>query len=309
MRRPRPLALVLAAVALVGGCGDGDSPDGGAKVSAVATTPQVADFVREVGGERVNVHQILAPDADPHGFEPRPSDVAALVDADVVFRSGGEVDEWIEDLAESAGAGAEAIALIDSVTPIEDEHGQADPHWWQSPINVTLAVDQVAAALARTDRAGARGYELRAAAYGERLRRLDLDVAACIRLIPPRQRELVTTHDALGYYAQRYGLELVGALIPSLSTSAQPSAGDTQALVDQIRARDVAAIFPESAIGADLEQAVARETGARVGAPLWADTLGPEGSDGETYVGSIVANTAAIVSGLTAGERSCTPAP
>ena len=111
----------------------------------------------------------------------------------------------------------------------------------------------------------------------------------------------MTTHDALGYYAGRYGIEVVGAVLPSLSTQAQPSAPDVQALVDQIRRTGVQAIYPESSINAKLERAVARESGAEVGRSLWADTLGPEGSSGATYVESIAANTRAIVDGLTGG--------
>jgi ABC-type Zn uptake system ZnuABC Zn-binding protein ZnuA len=142
---------------------------------------------------------------------------------------------------------------------------------------------------------------------GSRLERLDRQTAACIDRIPPRLRRLVTTHDALGYYAARYGLKVIGAVIPSLSTQAQPSAGDIQRLVEQIERAGVKAIYPESSINPKLEQAVARESGARIGAPLWADTLGPEGSAGATYIGSIAANTAAIVEGLSGGEQSCEP--
>ncbi len=125
--------------------------------------------------------------------------------------------------------------------------------------------------------------------------------------IPARRRKLVTTHDALGYYAGRYGIEVVGAVLPSLSTQAQPSAKDVQALVDQIRRTGVRAIYPESSINAKLERAVARESGAEVGRSLWADTLGPAGSSGATYTQSIASNTEAIVDGLTGGAVHCRP--
>ena len=123
--------------------------------------------------------------------------------------------------------------------------------------------------------------------------------------MPAAQRKLVTTHDALGYYARRYGIEVIGAVIPSLSTSGQPSAGETAELVRTIRDEDVRAIFAESSVNAKVEQAIARETGATVGRPLWADTLGPPGSDGATYVGSIAANTQALVDGFSGGEVAC----
>jgi zinc/manganese transport system substrate-binding protein/manganese/iron transport system substrate-binding protein len=118
----------------------------------------------------------------------------------------------------------------------------------------------------------------------------------------------VTSHDALGYYADRYGLEVIGAVIPSLSTQAQPSAKDIEELVDEIREHDVKAIFPESSLSPKLEDAIARESGATTGGALWADSLGQEGSSGATYLDSIAANTETLVKGLSGGEVECRPA-
>lgn len=296
--------LVLTAAA---GCGDdGAGGSGSASLTAVATTTQVGDFVRQVGGERVEVEQILEPNADPHDYEPRPSDAVALGDAELVFRSGGELDEWLGELIDSAGGDAQPLQLSDAVRLTERE-GAVDPHWWQDPRNAVLAVNAIRDALAEADPAGRGTYRRNAAGYVRRLRRLDSQVAGCIERVPPRQRKLVTTHDALGYYADRYGLEVVGAILPSLSSQAQPSSKDTAELVDQIERLGVRAIFPESSLNPKLERAVARETGAEVGDALWADTLGPEGSGGATYIDSIQANTGSIVRGLTAGEADCPP--
>ncbi|HYI99218.1 MAG TPA: metal ABC transporter substrate-binding protein [Thermoleophilaceae bacterium] len=296
------LALAGAAALVAGGCGD-DASSSSAEVTAVATTTQVGDLARAVGGDRVDVRQLLRPNSDPHGYEPRPSDAAAVADADVVLRSGGDLDEWLGDLIENVGGDAPVIDLSESVDTADDD----DPHWWQDPRNAVRAVAGIEAALAEADPDGRDRYRRRAGAYVARLGRLDRDVAACIERIPPRQRRLVTTHDALGYYADRYGIEVVGAVLPSLSTAAQPSAGDTERVVDQIERQDVEAIFPESSVDPKLERAIARETGAEVGRPLWADALGPEGSDGETYVESIASNTAALVDGLTGGAVRCRP--
>ena len=123
--------------------------------------------------------------------------------------------------------------------------------------------------------------------------------------LPPQQRKLVTTHDSLGYYARRYGLEVIGAVIPSRSTLAQPSAGELTQLVQTIRDAGVKAIFAESSVNPKVEQAVADEAGARIGRALWADSLGPRGSDGATYLGSVAANTRAIVDGLSGGAVRC----
>ena len=116
---------------------------------------------------------------------------------------------------------------------------------------------------------------------------------------------MVTSHDALGYYARRYGIDVIGAVIPSLSTEAQPSAGDTAKLIDTIRRTGVKAIFAESSVNPKVEAAIARETGAKIGAALWADTLGPRGSDGASYIQSIESNTRALVDGFTGGTARC----
>jgi zinc/manganese transport system substrate-binding protein len=297
----RPLLLLVAAgaLALFAGCSRGGGEGG--KPEVVATTTQAGDFARHVAGARADVEQILAPNSDPHDYEVRPRDVKALVGADLVVRSGGDVDDWLAGAIDSAGTKAPVLTLLDRVGPEDD-----DPHWWQDPRRAELAVAAIAAALSTVDPAGATEYRRRADAYEKDLGTLDAAVARCVREIPPAQRKLVTTHDALGYYARRYGLQVIGEVIPALSTQAQASSGDLAKLVATIRREKVLAIFAESSVNAKVEDAIAQETGARVGRALWADALGPEGSDGATYAGSIRANTMAIVQGLSGGERSCT---
>jgi zinc/manganese transport system substrate-binding protein len=297
MRRFPPLALLL--LALFVGCGDGDSGDD-ASVTVVATTTQVADLVANVGGKRVALDSILRPNSDPHEYEPRPSDAAALAQADVVFRSGGDLDEWLDEVVDSAGGDAKQVTLIDSVKRDGD-----DPHWWQDPHNAILAVAAIRDALTDADPAGRAGYERRAAAYTARLRRLDAAVARCIDRVPPAKRKLVTTHDALGYFAARYGIEVIGAVIPSLSTQAQPSAKDVEELVGQIKREGVEAIFPEASLSRRLERAISRESGAEVGGQLWADTLGLAESTGATYVEATQANAVELAEGMSGGRVTC----
>ena len=289
--------LLIAAAALLAGCGS-DGGDG--RPTVVATTTQAADLARGVAGDRAEVRGILAPNSDPHDYEVRPGDVKALARTMLVVRSGGDLDEWLGGAIDSAGADAPVVDLL-ARAGAEGE----DPHWWQDPIRAEAAVTAIGAALAKADPAGARTYEANTERSVRRLRALDTAVRRCIDRIPADERTLVTTHDALGYYAHRYGLRVVGTVIPSLSTQAQASAGDLAELVDTIRRERVKAIFAESSVNASVEDAIAQETGARVGRPLWADSLGPEGSSGATYEGSIRANTAAIVEGLTGGAQSC----
>jgi zinc/manganese transport system substrate-binding protein len=281
--------LMLAAVALVTSGDEGAAQGASGRLTVVATTTQAADLARNVGGEQVEVIGLLSPNADPHDYEVRPHDLQALADADLVVRSGGDVDEWLQEAVEGAGSGAPVVTLIDHVNRLGD-----DPHWWQDPRNAIAAARELERAM------GVDG-----AAYVARLQELDRAVAACMAEVPAAQRKLVTTHDALSYYARRYGIEVAGAVIPSLSTRGQPSAGETAALVRTIREQGVKAIFTESSVNAKVERAIARETGAVVGRPLWADTLGPPGSSGATYVASIAANTRALVEGFTGGRTSC----
>jgi ABC-type Zn uptake system ZnuABC Zn-binding protein ZnuA len=305
------VGCIATALTSCGGDAGSNAPGGEADLTAVATTTQVADLVANVGGARVDVQGILPAGGDPHAFEPRPSDAASLTDTPVVFKSGGDLDGWLDELLDNVGADADVVSLIDHVHTIQggEEHaGEGiDPHWWQDPRNAILAVAAVRDALTEVDPEGRDAYRRNAAAYTRRLRRLDSEIAACIAQVPAGQRKLVTTHDALGYFADRYDVEVVGALIPSLSTQAQPSVEDINALVGQIRHEGVRAIFPETAINNKLEQAVSREADAEVGKPLWADSLGPEGSTGDTYLKAMAFNTEAMVDGMTAGAVTCRP--
>jgi ABC-type Zn uptake system ZnuABC Zn-binding protein ZnuA len=214
-----------------------------------------------------------------------------------VLRSGGEVDVWLVEAQASAGSDARVVTL--------GANTREEPHWWQDPRAAIGAVTKIRDGLVEVDPAGRGAYEANARRYTARLRALDRGIAACVATIPPRQRKLVTTHDALGAYAKRYGLEVIATVIPSRSTRGQASAGETAALVRTIRREHVPAVFAESSVNADVEEAIAREAGARVSPPLWADALGPEGSSGATFVGSLEANTRTIVSALGGDAGRC----
>jgi ABC-type Zn uptake system ZnuABC Zn-binding protein ZnuA len=260
----------------------------------VATTTQLADAVRVIGGGAVSVHQILQPNTDPHEYEPRPGDVKATAGAQLVFASGDGLDHWIGEVAQQAG-GPKVVTLAPQYVPGEE------PHWWHDPRNMEIAVrvirDQLAAALP----AHAAAIRRAAAAYTAKLRALDRGIAACMGRVPAAQRKLVTSHDAFGAFARRYGIRVVGAVIPSQSTEAQPSAGQISRLAALVRREHVHAIYPESSINPKLAEALAHQTGARADLTLYGDSLGPEGSAGDTYLKMEQANADAMVKGFTGG--------
>jgi ABC-type Zn uptake system ZnuABC Zn-binding protein ZnuA/ABC-type Mn2+/Zn2+ transport system permease subunit len=304
-------AAVLALALLVAGCGASGSSDDG-RLSVVATTTQLGDLVRNVGGHAVDVTQILRPNTDPHEYEPRPSDVLDTAGAKVVFENGDGLDGWMAKVLDEAGGSPTVVDLgahVPDRLPGEasgPEASRYDPHWWHDPRNVEAAVGAIRDALSRADPAQKRRFARNAAAYLARVRRLDAGIRACFATVPPAQRKLVTDHDAFGYFARRYGVQVIGAVIPSQTTQAQPSAGDIAKLSALIQRERVKAVFPETSINQKLAQALARQTGATAHYDLYGDTLGPAGSPGASYLGMERANANAMVRGFTGGRQGCT---
>jgi zinc/manganese transport system substrate-binding protein len=266
----------------------------------VATTTQLADIARNLAGPDASVEQILRPNTDPHEYEPRPGDAVAVSKAPLVLRSGGEVDSWLKGVLDQAGTDARVADVGASVK----RRGE-DPHWWQDPRNGELAVKAVADALAKADPDHASAYRQRAREFSAKLQALDGGIARCMSAIPTQKRRLVTNHDALEYFAHRYGVDVVGVVIPSLSTAAGASAGETTKLVRTIKRERVKEIFPESSVPKGVEAAVARESGAKLGPALYADSLGPKGSPGATYLGSLRFNANAMADGFSGRSGAC----
>ncbi len=311
-RVPALAAAALAAIALAAaGCGGSAGADGGLQV--VATTTQIGDFVRAVGGNAVSVDQILEPNTDPHEYEPRPSDVAGAAEAKLVFANGDNLDDWIDQVVSDSGSGAQVVdlgAAVPERLPGESSGAEAsryDPHWWHDPRNAAAAVREIERRLAVADPPHRAQFARNADAYLARLSRLDAGIARCMDSIPASRRKLVTDHDAFGYLAARYGIEVVGTVIPSQTTQAQPSAKDLSALAGLIEREGVEAIFPESSLSPKVAEAIAEQTGATAAYKLYGDTLGPAGSDGATYLQMEAANANAMVRGFTGGRRGCSP--
>lgn len=183
--------------------------------------------------------------------------------------------------------------------------GEHDPHWWHDPKNAVAATDRIRDALIAADPAAKDAITANAAVYRAKLEKLDRAVEQCFDTIPEKDRKIVTSHDALGYFADAYDITVVGAVIPSQTTRAQASAADIDRLARAIREQSVKAIFPESSVNPKVAEALAKETGVTAERTLYGDTLGAEGSDGETYAGMIAHNADAVVRGLTGGTRGC----
>ena len=310
MRRALGLAALLAVVVLAA-CGS-DSGDNGGRPVVVATTTQIADFARAVGGGDVVVHQILKPNTDPHDYEPRPSDVTQTANAKVVLENGDNLDKWMGDIVKQSG-GHPAVVDLGAVVPVKragessgNEASRYDPHWWHDPRNARDAVLKIRDTLAQSDPRHTAEYDRRAQRYVGQLDALDTGIQKCFAAVPAGERKLVTDHDAFGYFAERYGITVIGAVIPSQTTQAQPSAGDTAKLAALIRREHVKAIFPESSLNRKLANALAQATGATSDHTLYGDTLGRQGSRGATYIGMEEVNADAMVRGFTGGASGCT---
>ena len=313
-RAPRGPVLAgagLVALALLGaGCGGGDS-GGGEKLDVVATTTQIGDWVREVGGEAVDVHQILQPNTDPHEYEPRPQDVEETANAELVFTNGDNLDQWMGDVVSESGSGAKVVDLGAVAPerlpgePTGEEASKYDPHWWHDPRNAEAAIAEIERRLAAADPDHRAEFAANAARYAGEVESLDASIAKCMDTAPAEERKLVTDHDAFGYFADRYGIEVVGAAIPSQTTQAQTSAKELSELADTIEEAGVRAIFPESSLSPKVVEAIARQTGASSDYTLYGDTLGPADSDGATYLDMEAANANAMVSGFTGGSDKC----
>jgi zinc/manganese transport system substrate-binding protein len=311
----RRRATLLAAAALLAlaaaGCG-GSSSQGHSGPKVVATTTQIGDWTRAVAGDAARVHQILQPNTDPHDYEPRPADVEAVAGAKLVLLNGDSLDAWMGTVLSNAG-GSPAVVDLGAKVPVRlpgetsgPEASRYDPHWWHDPRNAEAAVRAIRDALVAANPAAAAAYRANAAAYLRRLRALDAGIRTCLARVPRAGRELVSDHDAFGYFAHRYGIAIVGAVIPSQTTQAQASAADLERLIALIRREGVRAVFPESSLSAKLAQQIARETGARADYTLYGDTLGPGDSAGATYVSMEQANANAMTRGFTGGARGCT---
>jgi zinc/manganese transport system substrate-binding protein/manganese/iron transport system substrate-binding protein len=302
----RAAATVSMIAVGVAGCGGGDSEGTAAsgesgRLTVVATTMQLQDFARQVGGDRVQVTGILGPDNEPHEYEPTPSDAEALAGADVVLENGANLDEWLDDLLSNSGADAERVTASEGIEllPTEEEGFPGDPHVWHDPDNAAQMVDTVAAGLAEADPEGREAYERNADAYKAEIDEMAQEIRDIFAPIAPEERQLITTHDAFGYFVRAYDLTQVGTVLSALTTDTEPSGKQVRQLVEEIKREDVETIFTEEAVDPQLEQRIADEAGAEVSTSLYADVLGGPGSGAESLVEAELVNARAMAAAWT----------
>lgn len=312
LSRTLAAATVAAALVTLAGCGSdggdaaGTSADINTRLAVVATTPEVADFVRNIGGDDVAVTQIIKPNVDPHEYEPTPADIKAIGEAKLVVKNGVGLEEWLDQTIQSAGFTGTVVDSSQGVQlrkgdPGDEEMHDGDPHIWHDPRNAKIMVTNIEKGLAAADAAGAATFAKNLADYSAKLDKLDVDNAAAFAKLPAGDRKLVTNHDAFGYYVDRYGLQFVGSVIPSMDTSAELSAKQLTDLVAKIRSTGTKAIFTESSLPPKTAEAIAQQAGVKVIGgedALYGDSLGEPGTPQGTYLGAEQHNTEVIVSAL-----------
>ncbi|WP_253274552.1 metal ABC transporter substrate-binding protein [Nostoc sp. PCC 7107] len=271
------------------------------KPSVVATSTIIADLTQEVGGEEIQLKGILQPGADPHVYEPVPADSRFLEKADLILYNGYNLEPGLIKLMNAAGKGRK-VAVGEIVKPLELDKGKGeivpDPHVWGSAENAAAMVNVIRDALIELSPADKAKFTQNAAELTAELKQLHTWINQQIQTIPPDKRRLITTHDAFQYYGRAYKIAIAGTLI-GISTEEQPSAQTVQRLVESVKQTGVPAIFAETTINPTLIKTVAQEAGVKL-APhqLYSDSIGAKGSDGETYIKMMEANTRAIVEAL-----------
>lgn len=311
-------ALIATAGVLAAGCAAPAVPKAGGVLQVVATHSILGDLVKNVGGDKIALLVLVGAGGDAHTFEPTPQDMEQIAKAGLLFENGLEFEGWLDAAFTASDSKAQRVAVSAGIEPLaadeegeahaadeaddhsaedEDHDGEADPHIWQSVSNWILAAKNVRDALIKADAANATTYEANAAAYTAELEKLDADIFAQANALSSAQRILFTSHDALGYFAARYGFEVAGSGLASLSTeAADPSAAQVAELVQAIKAAGVPAVFTENTHNSQLMDQIALEAGVSLAPELYTDALGEPGSAGETYL-KMMRNNISVIAG------------
>lgn len=305
MRRDLSLAIVLLLVTACAGRTTspppGASPAGG-PIAVVATTTVLADLVQQVGGDRVTVRSLVPKGGEAHTFDPAPSDAVAMDGARLLVMNGLGLDDWLLSFAEEAGAGDLPVLKVgennQEVEYISDDQHPGEtglnPHLWLNAAYAADYVDRIRLQLIEIDGAGQVTYDANAEAYQEELLALHDETRATFEAIPAEQRRVVQFHDAFPYFAEAYGLDVIGVVVEI--PGQDPSAAEIAALINAIRDSGARAILAEAQFSAELAQTIASETGVTVVSDLYTDTLGVSPND--TFLGAFEHNVAEISAAL-----------
>jgi zinc/manganese transport system substrate-binding protein len=274
---------------------------GGGRLKAVATFSILADFVRRVGGERVEVTALVGPDGDAHVYAPTPADSRRLAEARLVVANGLGFEGWIARLIRASGTKAPLVEAAKGTKPLKaaDAHGHghgADPHAWQNVAHAKVYVAAIRDALIAADPEGRGPYEAQAAAYLAELDALDAEIRAAVAQIPPERRRAITSHEAFAHFEAAYGLDFVAP--QGVSTEAEPSAKDVARIIQQIRRERIPAVFVETIADRRVIERIAQETGARIGERLYSDALSGADGPAPTYIAMMRHNMRALGAAL-----------
>jgi zinc/manganese transport system substrate-binding protein len=291
------------ALALVLGLAGGAEAAG--KVKAVASFSILADMVKQVGGDRVEVITLVGPDGDAHVYEPTPADAKNLAGANILFTNGLGFEGWMDRLEKSSGFKGKVVVASTGVKPrtmVEEEGGKketiTDPHAWQSPANGKLYVANIRDGLIAVDPDGKATYEANAANYLEQIAKEETVVEAALAALPKERLKIITSHDAFGYFGAAYGLEVIAP--EGVSTESEASAQDVAKIIRQIKAEKIPAVFMENITDHRLLDQIASETNAKIGGTLYTDAL--SGADGQagTYLDMFRQNVGTLTAALSA---------
>lgn len=268
------------------------------KPKVVTSFSILADITAQIGGDRIELRNLVGADADAHVYAPSPEDAKAVLDADLIIANGLGFEPWLDRLIASSDAAGTRIDASAGVLPLmldEDGHRVADPHAWQNLANAEIYVQNIAKALSKASPAHATYYGERRDAYLTQIRALLSEAKAGLGQLPAAQRTIITSHDAFGYLGQAYGLNFIAP--QGLSTEDEPSAAEVAALIRQIRADGVRAVFVENIRDPRLIQQIAAEGGAKVGGTLYSDALASEGA-ANSYLGMFEHNLDTLLAAL-----------
>ncbi|WP_445638564.1 metal ABC transporter substrate-binding protein [Nostoc sp. DSM 114161] len=279
-----------------------DTAKGESQPRVVATSTIIADLAQEVGRDEIQVGGILKPGADPHVYEPVPADTRVLEQADLILYNGYNLEPGLIKLMNASGEKARKLAVGEAVKSLQLDKGKGqvvpDPHVWGSAENAIAMTNAIRDALIELSPEDKEELTKNALQLTNELKQLHSWINQQIQTIPPDKRRLITTHDAFQYYGRAYGIAIAGTLI-GISTEEQPSAQTVKRLVESVKKIGVPAIFAETTINPALIKTVAQEAGVKL-APnqLYSDSIGAKGSDGDSYIKMMEANTRTIVEAL-----------